>query len=298
MATLIIDKIKLTNASDESIEFGRHFKLYEEIDLSGLNADVNYSESSSDGASYQNTRLSTRDIEIPFFIHRTIEDDTFIEIKRQEVYRVCNPQKNPIRIDFTTKNGIAYYVTAEITSTPTFGIGFEKANNVWNKGLLHFKCADPYLYEKNITVVQVAAWTSNFEFPLELFNEGIEIGYKSPSLIANVYNSGANDTGMLIRFKALTAVLNPSLININTYETFKLNIEMLAGDIIEVSTYNKRKYAKLIRNNITTSVFGKVDYSSTFLQLATGDNLFRYDADDGLDNLEVSMIFTNKYLGV
>lgn len=295
---MLIKDLKLTNASGESIEFGRYFKLYEEIDFSNLNADVSYSESSSDGASRQGTRLETRDIEIPFFIHRIVDGDFFIEEKRQEMFRVCNPKKNPIRIDFTTKTGKEYYINAELTSTASFGTDFENANHVWHKGLLQFTCADPNIYEKNSTLVQIASWTANFEFPLEIDDDGIEIGYKTRSLIANVHNSGANDTGMLIRFKALTSVTNPSLININTFEVFKMNVEMLAGDVIEVSTYNKKKYAKLTRNNMTTSVFGKIDYSSTFLQLETGDNLFRYDAEDGLDNLEVSMTFTNKYLGV
>ena len=44
--------------------------------------------------------------------------------------------------------------------------------------------------------------------------------------------------------------------------------------------------------------FNYIDYESTFLQLDIGDNLFRYDADEGIDNLEVNIYHTSQHLGV
>lgn len=296
---MIIKHLKITNASGDSIEFGRHFKLYEEIDLSGLSASVNYADSSNDGANYQTTNLDTRDIEIPFFIDRLVDGYEWFEEKRQEAYRVFNAKKNPMRIDLETQSGTEYYLIAELAAQPTFATGFEDSNYRWQKGLLQFTCADPYLYEKNQSVAQIATWVPAFGFELDITSpDGIEMGYRSPSLIANVLNIGQDSTGMIIKFKALGSLSNPSLININTYESFKLNMELLPGDVVEVSTYSGRKYARLIRNNIVTSVFGRIDLTSTFLQLQTGDNLFRYDAATGIDNLEVSMYFSNKFVGV
>lgn len=296
---MIIKDLTITNANGESLTFGDTFKLYEEIDLSGLSANVSTSEKSGDGASYQNTTLETRDFEIPFFIHRVINDKSWYEEKRRDVFRVCNPKKNPMRVDFTTKSGAEYYLNAELTSSPTMPTGFDNSNNVWQKVLLQFDATDPYIYARSKNNVELATWIPLFEFALEIpEGEGIEMGQRSPSLIANVVNDGQDDTGMLIKFKATAALKNPSLINVNTYEEFKLNITMSPGDVIEVSTYRGDKYARLTRNNVTTSVFGKIDYLSTFLQLRTGDNLFRYDAEEGLDNLEISMQFNQKYLGV
>jgi hypothetical protein len=45
-------------------------------------------------------------------------------------------------------------------------------------------------------------------------------------------------------------------------------------------------------------VFNYIDLQTTFLQLDIGDNLLRYDAESGLDNLEVAIYFTPKYVGV
>lgn len=297
---MIIKELKITNSSGESIEFGRHFRLYEEIDLSGLKADVSYSESSNDGASYQKTRLSTADFSVPFFINRTVEGPEWIEEKRQEAYRVFNPKKNPMRLDFTTKGGKSYYINAELIAAPTFSTGFENSNYRWQKGLLQFTCSDPYLYEKDSTMIEIATWVGNFEFPLEIPEEGIEMGYRSKSLIANVYNDGQEDSGMVIRFKATGTVVNPTLLNVNTYEEFKFKegFTMQGVDVVEVSTYRGKKSVSLKRNNVVSKIFSQAHLETDWLQLSVGDNLFRYDAADGLDKLEVSMYFTKKYLGV
>lgn len=290
--------MKITNSSDDSIQFGRHFRLYEDIDLSSLKADVNYSESNDDGASYQNTRLDVRDFSVPFFIYRELTGPEWFEEKRQEAYRVFNPKKNPVRLDIVTASGEKYYLNAELIASPTFSTEEERSNERWQDGLLQFSCHDPYIYKADDNLVEIATWIGAFEFGLEIPSEGIEMGYRSPSLIANVFNDGQEVTGMIIKFKALGSLSTPSLVNINTYEEFKLNMDMLPGDIVEVSTYKGKKYARLTRNNVTTSVFGKVDLASTFLQLGTGDNLFRYNAVSGLDNLEVSMYFKSKLIGV
>ena len=40
-----------------------------------------------------------------------------------------------------------------------------------------------------------------------------------------------------------------------------------------------------------------IDLESDFFQLAPGDNLLRYDAENGLDNLECAIYYTPKYVG-
>lgn len=290
--------MSITNSRGDSITFGRHFKLYEDFNLSGLSATVNYSESTADGSSYQNTKLENRDFDIPFFILKEIVDSWWIEQKRSEAYRVFNPKLNPFRIDFTTKSGEEYYLNANLEGVPSFPTGFENDNKDWQKGLLQFICTDPYIYDAASQKVDIALWVGAFEFPLEIVEDGIEMGYRSPSLIVNAKNDGQESTGMIIRFVALSTVVNPKLLNVNTYEELKLNTTMLPGDVIEVSTYRGKRGATLIRSNTKSNVFSIVDLSSTFLQLEVGDNLFRYDADSGIDYLEVSMTFTPRRIGV
>lgn len=296
---MIIKDMTITNSRGDSITFGRHFRLVDDFSLSGLVATINYSESTTDGSNYQNTVLENRDFDIPFYISKSIYDDWWIEEQRNEAYKVFNPKANPFKIDFTTKAGEEYYIHANLEGSPTFPSGFENNNQVWQKGFIQFSSNDPYFYLKNEKKVDIALWVGSFEFPIDIPGDtGIEMGYRSPSLIVNVLNEGQESTGMIIRFKALGTLTNPSLVNVNTYEELKINTTMLGGDIIEVSTFKRRKKVILLRNGIATNIFNLLDLSSKFLQLDIGDNLFRYNADEGIDNLEVSMNFTPRLLGV
>lgn len=295
---MIVKELKITNSNGDSIQFGRHFRLKNGFDLSDLGANNSYSDSAGDGAKYQKTSLEIRNFDIDFFIYINGRDKWWIEERRRELFRVFNPKHNPMRLDFRTKGEESYYLTANLEGTPSLPQGFENVNFNWQKGLLQFTANDPFIYASSSTLVDIASWIGAFEFPLEIVEEGIEMGYRAPSLIANVINDGDNETGMIIRFKALASLSNPSLININTYETFKLNVDMVGGDVIEVSTYIGKKSVTLIRNNVRRNIFNTVDLMSIFLQLTPGDNLFRYNADSGVDNLEVSMHFTKRFVGV
>lgn len=296
---MIIKELKITNSSGDSIEFGRHFRLIDGFDLSGLSASVNTSTTTGNGARYKNTKLEPRDIDSSFFIYRNHNSNAWIEERREELFKVLNPLKNPMQIDFTTKGGSKLYLNAELLSTPVLPQGFENENNMWQKGLLQFSCSDPYIYESTETSVDIALWVSNLEFPLEVVEAGIEVGYRSPSLIVNVLNEGSDTSGMVIRFRALSKIVNPKLLNVNTYEELKLNTTMQPGDVIEVSTHRGKRTAKLIRDNVVINAFNIVDLYSTWLQLEVGDNLFRYDVDEGLlDYLEVNIKYRTKRIGV
>ena len=296
---MIIGKLTITNSRGDSIEFGRHFKLLEDFSLSGLSARVNYSEGTTDGSNYQNTILDNREFELPFLIPKSTHESWWIEEQRNLAYKVFNPKANPFRLDIQTKSGEEYYLNANLEGAPSFPTGFQNDNRDWQRGLLQFSANDPYFYEKDAQKVDIALWVAAFEFPLEIPEDtGIEMGYRAQSLIVNVLNEGQESTGMLIRFRALGTLKNPSLINVNTYQSLKINTTMLAGDVIEISTYKRRKSVTLTRNGTETNIFNQLDLSSDFLQLDIGDNLFRYNADEGIDNLEVSMNFTPRLLGV
>lgn len=162
-------------------------------------------------------------------------------------------------------------------------------------------CLNPFWREETETREDIATWIGGFEFPvpdgLELY-DGWEIGYRQPSLIVNVYNSGDVKSGIRIEFRAIGAVTNPVLLNVDTREFIKLNISLVAGDVLTVSTGYGEKAVKLNRGGTITDAFRYLDVDSSYLQIAVGDNLFRYSADANAENLEVSIYHNNLYLGV
>ncbi|CAK7001868.1 phage tail family protein [Tissierella sp.] len=184
----------------------------------------------------------------------------------------CRPEKTPI-ISSTTKSTVPF--------------------------IINLFAADPYWKDLEEIKEEVAIWRGAFEFPLEIpINDGIEFGFREPSLIANIENNGDVPCGMKVEFKALGSVVNPSLFNVNTREYMKINKTMGAGEILTVTTHFQNKRVEMYRNGIISNAFNWWDLHGTFLQLDVGDNLLRYDADEGLDNLEVNIWFTPQYLGV
>lgn len=103
---------------------------------------------------------------------------------------------------------------------------------------------------------------------------------------------------MRIEFRATGTLSKPILLNVNTGEYIQVNAEMQAGDSITVNTEYGSKGAVLQRGSSSTDYFRYIDVDSTFMQLEIGDNVFRYDAESGLDALEVTIYHSNKYLGV
>ncbi len=191
-------------------------------------------------------------------------------------------------------NNIVKAINYEIES---FNINQDNINNPL-KFLVSLYCPDPFFRDLTERKEEVAIWRGSFCFPLCIPQEGIIMGFREPSLIVNVLNDGHVKTGMRIRFKALASLSNPSLFNVNTREYFKIFIDMEKGDIITVNTNKFQKRVELEKDGIISNVFNWIDLKSKFLQLDVGDNLFRYDADEGLDNLEVDIYYNHGSLGV
>jgi len=164
------------------------------------------------------------------------------------------------------------------------------------EGLISLTASNPFWTDLQELKEEIALWAGDFSFPLEILETGIRMGHREPSLIVNVLNNGDVECGMRIEFKALATLTNPSLLNVNTNEYIKVIKGMVAGEVITVTTYFGNKKIESTLNGVTTNIFNFIDFESTFLQLDVGDNLMRYDAESGLDNLEVSIYFMPQYL--
>lgn len=181
--------------------------------------------------------------------------------------------------------------TEEITPKERFGNRMDF--------LIQLFCPDPYWLELQESKEEIAQWLGDFEFDLEIPEDGIEIGHRESSLIVNINNFGDVECGMRVEMTALASVINPSILNVYTQEIIKINQTLQAGDKLVIDTRFGNKTIKLIRNGVSSNALNYIDLTiSTFIQLNVGDNLLRYDAESGIDNLEVAIYYTPKYVGV
>lgn len=248
-----------------------------------------------DGQTFVDALLEERVINLEVAIKETSK--LALYQRRREISRIFNPKLGPgvLRYEY---DGGALDISAVAESPPAFPIGRDARGPNFQRALITLMCPNPFWRDTAATKAEVAVWHGAFEFPLEIVAEGIELGFRELSLIANIYNPGDVACGMEIHFKALATVENPSLFNVNTRESLKLNRTMDAGEVLIITTYFANKRVESFKNGVTTNVFHYIDLESTFLQLEPGDNLLRYDADDGLDNLEVDIYFNPQYAGV
>ncbi len=283
-------KLTYTNMAGRSLSFGESAPfLVTKIDgLGSPTSEIHRQKSpGQDGATVVGSALEERNLVLEgVILSRDREKD------RRRLARIFNPKQGG-RLRFERGPTIKE-ISCEVER-----VDFPSAmQDNHQPFLISLLCPDPFWRDTATTKAEVAIWRGAFEFPLEIVPEGIEMGFREPSLIVNINNPGDVPCGMRIRFKARAMVENPSLFNVNTREELKINKVLSAGEILTVNTHFANKRVESEKQGMTESAFQWLDLGSTFLQLRPGDNLFRYDADEGLDNLEVDTYFTPRYVGV
>lgn len=241
------------------------------------------------------TSLETRSVTIQGWV--IAENESMMTIRKTTLNRFFNPQQ---AVDLFYKDYVLRFL-------PNTSIRYSTVIAENNEVICKFKvegyCPDPLFSEQVESKVAAASTQAMFHFPLiisEVPNPpgGIIFGLRQPSLIVTVTNNGAVDVGMKIVFRASGTLTNPSLIEVNTQKFFKVNKTMVAGEEITIDTIIGEKKIEGYLNGITSNYFKYRDLDSEWLQLKVGDNLFRYDADQNVGNLEVYIYYNNKYLEV
>ncbi len=259
----------------------------------GINADITkISAAGQDGTTITNVNLTDRQMRLQGVIKGYSK--TEIEAYRKKLLQVFNPKiEGWLQYEY---GDVKRKIRCQVEGGPKFSEKFTGYR--YQDFLVDFVCASPYWQSLNTIEQNIATWTGLFEFPLEIPEDGIEIGVRQPSVIVNIFNAGDVECGIKVEFKALATVVNPLLLNINTMEFIKINKVMEKGEVITVTTHFGNKRAELEKSGIKSNAFNYIDFESTFLQLDVGDNMLRYNADDGLDNLSISIYYIPQYLGV
>lgn len=247
------------------------------------------------GETVANTSLGMREIKIEGWI--VAANEGHMTLLKRKLNSFVNPQEavtmfySDYKINFVPDESVRYSVsTAE-------------NNEIFCKFQIDGTAPNPLFSDDFETKSAFVETVPSFHFPLilsrSLPDKGIIFGKRTASLIVNVNNKGSVSVGMKIVFKANGTVVNPSLVNVNTQEEFAINKTLIAGEEIDVTTIIGEKSVKgKIGNNDFTNYFMYKTIDSSWLQLDVGDNLFRYNAEDGIENLDVFVYFYNQYLEV
>mgnify|MGYP000942063294 FL=1 len=278
-------KIVCENYLGEKMTFSRTPKMWIES-VSGLGADYEVTTSKNsgqDGENYTGATASKRNIVMVLDVPKRRMDDM-----KDHLYSFFQPRSV----------GILYYYSGNIARKTRY---YVESVEPEESGLVRtitisLICPDPKFYALTDNLTELAVWEGLIEWPLEII-EPFEVTRKVNSLISNVVNPSAVPMGLTVTFRASGTVVNPSLYDVNRQELMQVSTTMHAGDQIVITTADGNKHVKLISGGVTSNINNLMAYPPHWLKAYQGDNLFRYNADSGIDSLSVSILSTQAYWG-
>lgn len=262
-------------------------------------ATVNFTSiSTGDGDIYNSARVGGRNV----VLNIRFTDSPDIEAARLRSYRYFPIKKQVLLIIETDTRTVSTFGTVE-SNTPTV---FSKESGCQ----ISILCADPYLYGLTDAETAFSTVESGFTFPFG--NESLTV----PTLIfgiitikqaASVIYDGEVDTGMIINIHATGTITNLSITNMQTLESMHIDTTkltalvgqgLIAGDDIVISTIKGSKSIYHIRNGVYTNIMLTLGRQTSWFTLSSGDNVFTYMADTGINNIQFRITNRIVYEGV
>ena len=241
-----------------------------------------------DGATYQGSVAKYRDIEL------TLTDIGDYVANRNALNRLFKEKSKGTLIFWeadASPRKIDYYVEKFNSS----------GEDPFREHEISLICPDPFFYDIDASSEEMASWVSAFTFPFASPSTGFVFGYKDNSRIQTIQNDIAEDNiGITIIMSCLGAVTNPSITHIETNSSIHIGhsgkpFNMVAGDIVTITTATGNKHVTLTRNGTTSEINHYLTEDSVFIQLMRGSNSFGFGADSGVNDLTITIEYTYKY---
>ena len=278
-------KIICENTRGETIEFYRTPLWIGSIDGIGADYEVLTSKNSGqDGENYNGSTAAKRPIVVVLDVKRV----DYVA-QRNRLYNFFQPRITGAFYYYEGTNGKKINYKVEKV-TPTGGDGPIKHI------MLSLICPDPKFYALDEEITNFITLQGNIKFPLKIVSP-FTVATKVITLIKNVYNSSNVAQGLTVKFASTGVVVNPSLYDMQLLKKMQVNITMQQGDTITVTTGDNNKRVTLTRAGVTTNINNLMAYPPVWLQAQQGDNLYRFNAESGIDSLSVSILHTQAYWG-
>lgn len=276
-------KIVCTNTKGDSLTIQYSFPFYY-VSCEGLmtyNADIATATPYIPGEVYQGSHNPKRNLVLTFAVRHmdywNIRDLAYSVFSNKGTF-VWYPDAGAMR-------SIGYHTESISWSDPN-SRGFRYCT-------VSLICPYPFFSGK-ATNVSMSYWTNNIMLP-GVF-QPFTLGDRIANQIIDINNPQPIDVGFTASFYANGGdVVNPSLTNLTTGDSFILNITIPAGVIIKVCTENGKKRVWSPEDSQMPNPW---DYETNkWWQIVPGLNKIRFDADDGMQNLDMSIEYAQLYIG-
>ena len=273
-------------------------------EITGLgpgNADIITTDNATmDGAVYNSSRLSYRNIVITLKLLGTDFNGQSIEATRHNVYKYF-PIKKPLWLIFESDKRSAMIQGYVESNEP-------EIFSDWEKTQISIICPNPYFESLMGTTTNFSGVQPSFEFPFitNVQADVFEMGTQYMEGDIDIYYTGEVETGVNINMSFKDHVAPITIYNVITNESIVVDTakiesrygELQLGDKIIISTSRGAKKANLLRDNQVYNIINCLDKNLTWFQLQKGDNIFSYSVEGGQEGglYDLEMNFTNKIL--
>lgn len=280
--------LTLENESGNIVDINDGIR-YEVTAASGLNppsASLFTSKSPNrKGSKYNGSTLDERNIVIEIKILGDIEEN------RNALYSwVDTEQYCKVRYQNGVKN---VYCEGYVQDCP---IDLFTDNEIVSVAIV---CPNPYWKELNEISKDISALLKQFTFPFAISAAGIPFSTMRQNNATNVFNAGA-ETGLKITIKCTADVTNITIFDAqNTTRRFALKTTIHPDEVVVIDTEASPKTCKRYKaDGGEENLLKYIVPVPTWFTLKKGNNVFGFTADTGISSADISIGYTNKFLGV
>lgn len=160
-------------------------------------------------------------------------------------------------------------------------------------------CPLPFWVGAQEIVSDLSGVVSLFSFPFSIEAEGVEISTLSGHDYAHLHNAGDEPAGFIATVYAREAVVNPMIYNAITSEAFRVKGTLEKHQTLTINTMDGSKRLSLASpGGVVENILYRKQAGSVWLKLTPGDNYIAYSADDGKEDMIVTIRYNNLYVGV
>ena len=282
MFTLIIENAR---GDQFTLSGNKNYSIVDVQGVSTLTATINTSNRGlRDGGSFNSARSDMRNIVLTVAINHPVERN------RVNLYTF-----------FKGKQYCKIYYKTQTRNVYIEGYVESIENNLFELGQkmqISIICPQPYWLALSTIYSDVSKVVRSFEFPFAIESEGIEFSYIQKDYIASVNNTGDVDCGIVATITAMGDVVNPIIYCSETGGSFGVKVSMKRSDQLIINTNEDHKGVKFIRDGVEYNYINKIMKNPEWFVLSAGENMFSYDAEEGVEYMSIYFAHQSKYQGV
>lgn len=195
-----------------------------------------------------------------------------------------------VRPDLTAKlYADDYYLNVRPTSTPVID-----PSKKFAKFQFSVLAAYPYWQKAENAKIELSTVEYGFKFPWNISKE-YYFGKMVETQFFNIVNRGQIPVPFTATFFARGDCVNPKITNVNTGKFMLINKKLVAGERVVVEMTHERTY---VTSSVDGDIRGALSLKSSLNRLDVGENVLKPEADEGKNQLEVSVDFATEIVGI